>query len=120
MGWISMVAAFVLSALSGMGVGGGGLFVIYLVWVTDTPQLTAQGMNLLFFLCSAGAAALIHLRKRTILWWVVALMAGAGVIGALIGTALSTRIDEGILRKIFGSMLIAAGILSLKRREADT
>ena len=51
--WIHIPAAFLLSALSGMGVGGGGLFVIYLAFATDMPQLSAQGANLLFFLCSA-------------------------------------------------------------------
>ena len=40
--WISSIAALIISALSGMGVGGGGLFVIYLALLTDTPQLAAQ------------------------------------------------------------------------------
>ena len=48
--WLTMGITFLLAALSGMGVGGGGLFVIYLSLFTDTPQLVAQGMNLLFFL----------------------------------------------------------------------
>ena len=48
----TILITFLLAALSGMGVGGGGLFVIYLSLFTNTPQLTAQGMNLLFFLLS--------------------------------------------------------------------
>jgi uncharacterized membrane protein YfcA len=48
-----VIVSFVLAALSGIGVGGGGLFVIFLAIFTDTPQLIAQGMNLLFFIFSA-------------------------------------------------------------------
>ncbi len=120
MNWLTAIVSFAISALSGMGVGGGGLFVIWLVWVTDTPQFTAQGMNLLFFLCSAGAATLIHLRKRKLIGRAIALMAGAGVLGVLIGSELAAQVNEGFLRKIFGTMLVICGILSLKRKETET
>ncbi len=116
---LNFVAALLISALSGMGVGGGGLFVIYLAWVSDTPQLAAQGMNLLFFLCSAGASMLIHLRQRRIFWYPVALLIAGGVIGVLLGTELSIHVDEGMLRKIFGGMLVVSGILALKRKEQE-
>ena len=42
----SMIAAFGIAVLSGMGVGGGGLFVLYLAFFTDLPQAVAQGNNL--------------------------------------------------------------------------
>ena len=108
------VISFIISALSGMGVGGGGLFVIYLSIFTDTPQLTAQGMNLLFFLFSAGASTLIHLRKRKIYFAVVGIMALTGIVGSLLGTFLSAYVRQELLRKIFGVMLVISGILSLK------
>ena len=56
-----VVISFVLAALSGLGVGGGGLFVIFLALFTDTPQLVAQGMNLLFFVFSASSSLIIRL-----------------------------------------------------------
>ncbi len=119
MAWIQFFAALLISALSGMGVGGGGLFVIYLVFATDLPQLSAQGMNLLFFLCSAGAAMLVHLQKRRILWKTVLLLAVFGLAGVLIGTYLSAHLDEGLLRKIFGVLLVISGISSLKRQQKE-
>lgn len=111
----TVLIAFVLAALSGMGVGGGGLFMIYLTLVTDLPQLTAQGINLLFFLFAGGASLPVHLRKRTLPWFTVALLMGGGVVGVLIGTELSARINPALLRKLFGAMLVSGGILSLKR-----
>ncbi len=110
------IAAFLISILSGMGVGGGGLFVIYLALFTELPQLTVQGMNLLFFLFSAGASMTVHLRKRRIFWGIVGLMAAGGLLGALLGSYCSARIDQSLLRKIFGGMLVVSGILSLQKR----
>ena len=115
MQWLHFLAALLLSALSGMGVGGGGLFLIYLALVTDMPQLSAQGANLLFFLCSAGAAVLIHLQRRKILWKAVLFLTLSGIVGVFFGTRLSLILDEAILRRIFGALLVSSGILSLKR-----
>ena len=114
--WFSALAALVISALSGMGVGGGGLFVIYLSLVTDTPQLAAQGLNLLFFLFSAGAALIVHVQKRKIPWWAVGLMIATAIPGAIVGTFLASYVSGGLLRKIFGGMLVTGGILALQRR----
>ena len=92
-----ITVSFVIAALSGMGVGGGGLFVIYLSLMGDTPQL-------------------VHLNRRRIFGTVILLMATAGVAGSLIGTALTPHVSEGLLRKSFGFLLIVGGILSFRRR----
>ena len=107
------LGAFIVSLLSGLGVGGGGLFIVYLALFTDTPQLAAQGLNLLFFLFSAGASLPVHLTKRKILSGAVGIMVLAGILGALVGSYISTHIDERILRKIFGALLCLSGIISL-------
>ena len=111
----SAIISFVLAALSGMGVGGGGLFVIYLAIFTDTPQLLAQGMNLLFFLFSAGASVTVHLSKRKIYPLLILILAVCGALGSIGGTFLSRHIDPAILRKIFGIMLVITGLFSLLR-----
>ena len=110
---ISIIVAFFISVLSGLGVGGGGLFVIYLVLFTSTPQLTVQGINLVFFLFSASASLTVHLMKRKIFFGAVALMSLFGIFGALAGAYLSNFIEESLLRKAFGVMLIFSGLISL-------
>ena len=117
--WLHGLAATVIAALSGMGVGGGGLLVIYLAFATELPQLSVQGINLLFFLFSAGSALLIHVRRRTILWKTVALLVAFGLGGVLLGTHLTELVDESLLRKIFGVLLVISGILSLKRQQKE-
>ena len=114
---VDIIIPFVVAALSGMGVGGGGLFVIFLSIFTSTPQLAAQGMNLLFFLFSASASVLVHLTKRRIYPLIVLVLALSGIAGSLGGTLLSGVIHPNMLRKIFGVMLVITGIFSLKERK---
>ena len=111
---VTRIVAFLMSVLSGLGVGGGSLLVIYLSVFTDTPQLTAQGINLLFFLFSAGSSILIHIQKRQIFPMVILVLAATGIVGSLGGFALAARMEEGFLRKIFGVMLVICGIFSLR------
>ena len=47
---IDIFAGFFAAMLSAMGVGGGGLLVIYLTEILGMEQRCAQGINLLFFL----------------------------------------------------------------------
>ena len=109
------IASFFIALLSGMGVGGGGLFVVFLAMFTDTPQIAAQGINLLFFLFSSGSAICIHLSRRKIFGTAVLTMAIFGIIGSLIGAVFVSRIDQGLLRKIFGMMLVLSGMISLRQ-----
>lgn len=113
-----VVVSFVIAALSGIGVGGGGLFVIFLALFTDTPQLVAQGMNLLFFLFSASSSLTVHLTHRKIYASLVAVLALSGAVGAIFGTLVCEKIDPNILRKIFGVMLVITGIFTLKKGRA--
>jgi uncharacterized membrane protein YfcA len=40
-----------------------------------------------------------------------------GVAGAIVGSYLSGVIDQGLLRKLFGAMLITCGLVSLRGRK---
>ena len=111
----SVIVSFLISILSGMGVGGGGLFVIYLSMFTSTSQLAAQGINLLFFIFSSFASVAIQINRRNIRYAAVFFMSAFGVVGALVGAYLTRLIPEEYLRKIFGMMLVAGGVLAFKR-----
>ena len=114
---LSFIGAFLCALLSGLGVGGGGIFIVFLNLFSDLPQLTAQGINLLFFLFSSGSAVCVHLRHRTIYGTAVLTMAAFGIIGSLLGLFLARILSEQILRKIFGMLLVVSGILTLQKKE---
>lgn len=115
---LTLAAAFLAAILSGLGVGSAGIFVLYLTLVAGYAQPEAQALNLLFFLLSAGAALLLHVRERRIPLRVVLFLAVCAVPGALVGSYLVRILDAGLLRRLFGGMLVVTGLPQLLRREA--
>ena len=110
-----IIAAAIAALLSGMGVGSAGLFVLYLTMVAGYSQPTAQALNLVFFLFSAGASLLVHVRHRRIPWRIVTFFSVCAIPGALMGSLLAARLDASLLRRLFGGMLTATGLYTLLR-----
>lgn len=98
-----------IALLSGMGMGSGGLLVVYLRLLGGDSQLALQSLNLMFFIFSSGASLTVHLPRRKIYGGALLLMTLFGIGGALLGSAAALALDGDILRRIFGYMLIATG-----------
>ena len=113
MNFLDFIVAVFTATLSGTGVGGGGLYVIYLTLVRDVPQLTAQGINLAFFIAGALASMLLHLRKRKFVFPLVLTMGLLGALGSLAGALLAKMLDTVVLSKCFGAMLVLCGFRTL-------
>lgn len=96
-----------------MGVGGGGLLVIYLTLFEGTEQLVAQGANLCFFLLCGLASTVYNAKKKKIVWKTTAVLSISGAIACIIGSLLVSQIEPDSLRKVFGGMLILSGGASL-------
>lgn len=115
--WLDILASAAIALLSGLGVGSGGLLVIYLTLVTQMPQLQAQGINLVFFLFSAGASMPVHLFHRRLLAPLCILLITAGIPGVLLGSSLAVVLPAAALRRLFGGFLMIAGLLTLTKRD---
>ncbi len=107
---LDLLATFLVAILSGMGIGSGGLMVLYLTFVRHTPQLTAQGFNLLFFLFASASSMIVHLSRRHIYFWAVLLMVAVGLPAAYLGTQAALALPEAWITRLFGLFLIAVGI----------
>lgn len=114
---INMIVSALIAILAGLGVGGGGLLVIYLTLVLDMEQLCAQGINLVFFIFCAASALFIHLKKRNINIRRCLSISIVGIAASIPGMMLSHSLDTHILRKIFGALLIFSGVSVLLRRK---
>ena len=112
---INFIAGFAAAALAAMGVGGGGLLVVYLTMLLGTEQRAAQGINLVFFLCASLASMLIHFKKRRLELRRAALFALGGVFGAWLGCVLARSVSPEALRVCFGWMLTVTGVLTVYR-----
>lgn len=115
--WPMLAVCFGVALLSGMGVGSAGLLVVYLTWVERLPQLTAQGLNLLFFLFSSGAALVVHLLRTPLLFGCVLCLLLGGIPGCILGAHLATVLPDQLLRRLFGALLILSGALGLFHRK---
>lgn len=115
--FLTLIAAFLSAILSGLGIGSAGIFVLYLTFIAGYAQPEAQALNLLFFLLSAGAALLLHIRERRIPVRVVLFLVVCAIPGALMGSYLVRVLDAGLLRKLFGGMLVITGLPSLLSRK---
>jgi len=86
MAWpVSLLAGAVTGVLSGFGIGGGTLLLIYMTAFAGVPQNLAQGVNLLYFLPTAATALPAHIKNgyidRQTVW--------PAVLAGLAGTALA-------------------------------
>ena len=115
--FVTLIAAFFAAILSGLGIGSAGLFVLYLTLIAGYDQPEAQALNLLFFILSAGAALLLHIRERKIPWRVVLFLIACAIPGALVGSSLVRMLDATLIRKLFGGMLVVTGVPTLLSKE---
>lgn len=109
----SILAALFSGAVGAMGLGGGGVLVLYLTLSLGMPQLQAQGINLLFFLPCALISILIQLKRKMIDLPTAGWMALGGTGGVLIGMWLTRVIHAALLPKAFGLFLITVGLMEL-------
>ena len=110
---IAVAAGLVCGVLSGFGIGGGSLLMVWMTAVLSMEQKTAQGINLLYFLPTAAAALIFHTKNRLIEWKAVVPAALAGCAAAVPGALLAASLEMELLRKLFGGFLIAVGLVEI-------
>ena len=64
----AILAGLVCGVLSGFGIGGGSLLMVWMTAVLSMDQKAAQGVNLLYFLPCAACALIFHIKNRQIVW----------------------------------------------------
>lgn len=109
----SAIAAVASGILGAMGMGGGGILMIYFSLFTDIEQKTAQGINILFFLPSALIAVIIYIKKKMIDKKTAIPFAISGMAGSVGGALLSGLLSGELLTKLFGCLLLYIGIKEL-------
>ncbi len=115
-GILSAVVGFVCGILSGYGVGGGSLLMVWMTAVLSMPQSMAQSVNLVFFLPTAGLSILFHYKNKMLCKRAILPAALGGVIAAAAGAALACTMDGTLLRKGFGIFLLVVGVLEWRKK----
>ncbi len=115
---ITVLVSTLLGFLSGLGIGGGSLMILWLSMVCGFDYPTAKYVNLLFFLAPASIAVIIHIVKGRIslarIWPAIL----SGCLCAIILTIISSSWDVGLLRKAFGALLLVTAFRELTYQES--
>ncbi|HHW68074.1 MAG: uncharacterized protein PWP07_522 [Epulopiscium sp.] len=114
---ILFVIGLLSGLISGMGIGGGTVLIPALTIFVGMSQHSAQSINLIYFIPTAIAALVIHIRNKRIrkelLWFLI----GGGVVGSVIGSFVAISLDAVLLRKLFGVFLFYMGITEIRKNK---
>lgn len=116
-GLLLALAGFATGILSAWGIGGGTLLLLIMTLFLGVDQTQAQGINLLYFLPTAGLSLIEHRKNgyldRTLLRAAIPL----GTLAAFATAWAATAIDITLLRKPFGVFLLWAGGTMLMQKK---
>jgi len=104
------LAGFLSGAVGAMGMGGGGVLLLYLTLFMNVGQRTAGGINLLFFIPCAVVALILHAKEKSIVWKKALPLATLGLAGSFAGTFINGYLGEDLLKKMFAFLLVYIGI----------
>ncbi len=105
--------AFLTGIFASMGFGGGMILIIYLTIFAGVDQLTAQGINLVFFIPIAFLSVIMHSKNKLIEWKKIVPAIICGTIGVFIGSFIATKTGPEFLSKIFAIFIIIIGFREL-------
>lgn len=108
-----LLISTILGFLSGIGIGGGSLLILWLTLIENVPQNTARMINLLFFFPSACIACLFRWKQGNLNWKTILPAIICGCVSAAIFSWFSTKIDLELLKKMFGGLLLFTGLREL-------
>ena len=114
--FLSALIGALTGILSGFGIGGGTLLIIAMTTFSGASQITAQGVNLLYFLPAAGASLIGHIKNRLIdreafLWTAL-----PGTLATAASSIFLGTLDAAWVRRLFGAFLLVIGVSELFRR----
>ncbi len=117
--WQVCLEGFAVGVVTGLvGVGGGFLIVPALVMLGGLPMRTAVGTSLAVIALNSLTGFSNYLRVLASLqlhvdWSTIGMFVAIGIVGSLAGRAVSDRIDQLTLRRVFALFLVVMGLFVL-------
>ena len=93
-----------------VGAGGGFLIIPALVLLAKLPMKMAVGTSLLIIAAKSLIGFLGDLSTQTIDWQMLLIFTALSIVGIFIGSALSKKINERVLKTGFGWFVLLMGI----------
>ena len=116
---IVLSVSTLLGFLTGLGVGGGSLLILWLTLVEGYSAPAARGINLLFFIPAALISCLFRKGQGALdpakTWPAMA----AGAVSAAVFSLIGTAVKPEMLRIPFGILLTVTGIREICYRDRN-
>lgn len=109
----AILVGVVFGFLSGLGVGGGSLLMVWLTVVIGMDTQTARCINLMVFIPCALCASLLRLKQGNLPKKQITAPMILGAVTAGFVSYFSVGMDTEWLKRIFGALLIFTGIREL-------
>ena len=107
----------VFGILSGLatswGLGGGALLIPLLVNFIGIDQHIAQATNLIFFIPTALCSVIVNSKNKLVKYKLAFQVIIYGIIGTIIGSIISNKLNKNFLRKIFGILFLIIDIMEM-------
>ena len=110
---LPLLIGFGTGILSAWGVGGGTLLLLCMTLFLGVDQATAQGINLLYFLPTAGMGLIWHRKNGLLEKDVLRQAIPLGTVAAIAAAWIATSVDTAVFRKPFGVYLLITGVMTL-------
>lgn len=113
---IAIAIGLVAGLLAGLtGIGGGTVNVPSMVFLLGMPQLLAQGSSFVAVVMTAVAGTFVNFRNGRVEIRDGLIVGAGGALGALVSSQIALGLDEELLAKLFGVLLLIVAGRSLFR-----
>lgn len=107
------LSGIVAGIISSLGMGGGAILILFLSVFSKIEQHIAQATNLIFFIPTAITSIILNIKNKNINFKVSKDIIIYGVIGAIIGSMISSYLPNKELKKIFGIFLLLIALFQI-------
>jgi uncharacterized protein len=107
----SLLVGLLAGALSGLLGIGGGIIIVPAMVALGLTQKQAIATSLTALIFPVGVLGVIEYSKHGDVKWPQALAVAAGlVLGVFVGARFGVQVDDALLRRLFGVLLLAVGL----------
>lgn len=110
---MEIVYGIISGIVTALGMGGGTILILLLNLFASLEEHEIQGINLVFFIPTAIVACIINKKRNMIELNVSKRIIIFGIIGSILGSWMSFKINSENLKKCFGIFLILIAIYEI-------
>lgn len=105
-----IIFGIVSGTVAALGMGGGTVLILLLSLFSNLKQHLIQGTNLIVFIPTSIVAIYMNVKNKSIDYKLSKIFIIFGIIGAVLGSILSFKIESKTLKKYFGIFLLLIAI----------